>query len=160
MDSKERKPFPPAFHREDFLRNPMAMIHDIDRLTHERVKGSAPPMQRSHRLILMHLARQDNVTQLDLVHATHLKAPTVSVCLQKMEQDGLVERKADENDLRATRVFLTDKGRDIDHRVISKIREQEQRVSDCLTEEEKETLVYLLAKIRSNLLEENGKSET
>ncbi len=159
MDMKDCSQSSPGQMREDFLQNPMAMIHDIDRLTHERVKASAPPMQRSHRMILMHLARRDNVTQLDLVHATHLKAPTVSVCLQKMERDGLVERKADEKDLRATRVFLTAKGLEIDRQVVSKIREQEQRVSDCLTTEEKEILVSLLAKIRTNLLEENEESE-
>ena len=116
-------------------------------------------MQRSCRLIMMHLARNDNITQLDLVRATHLKAPTVSVCLQKMEAEGYVARKSDEQDMRAMRVFLTEKGREIDRRVISKIREQEQRISDCLTAEEKNTLLELLSKIRVNLLEDQTNSE-
>ena len=145
--------------RDDMLRNPMGLIHEIDRLTHERVKASAPPMQRSCRMILMHLARMDNVTQLDLVHATHLKAPTVSVCLQKMESEGYVARQPDEHDMRAVRVFLTDKGKEFDRRVISKIQEQERRISDCLTEEEKCTLIGLLTKIRTNLLEDQLNSE-
>ena len=144
---------------DDLLRNPVGLIHEIDRLTHERVKVSAPPMQRSCRMILMHLARMDNVTQLDLVHATHLKAPTVSVCLQKMELEGYVERQPDECDMRAVRVFLTEKGKEFNRRVVSKIHEQEQRISDCLTEEEKRTLIGLLTKIRTNLLEDQPSRE-
>ncbi len=146
------------FH-DDMRHNPMWLIHEIDRLTHERIKANAPPMQRSCRMILMHLARMDNITQLDLVRATHLKAPTVSVCLQKMESEGYVARQPDEHDMRAVRVILTDKGKEFDSRVISKIQEQEQRVSDCLTEEEKRTLIGLLTKIRTNLLEDQTNCE-
>lgn len=154
VEKKKAGPF-----HDDMRHNPMWLIHEIDRLTHERIKTNAPPMQRSCRMILMHLARMDNITQLDLVRATHLKAPTVSVCLQKMESEGYVARQSDEHDMRAVRVFLTDKGKEFDSRVISKIQEQEQRVSDCLTEEEKRTLIGLLTKIRTNLLEDQTNSE-
>ena len=154
VEKKKADPF-----HDDMRHNPMGLIHEIDRLTHERIKANAPPMQRSCRMILMHLARMDNITQLDLVRATHLKAPTVSVCLQKMESEGYVARQSDEHDMRAVRVFLTDKGKEFDSRVISKIQEQEQRVSDCLTEEEKRTLIGLLTKIRTNLLEDKTNSE-
>ena len=154
VEKKKADPF-----HDDMRHNPMGLIQEIDRLTHERIKANAPPMQRSCRMILMHLARMDNITQLDLVRATHLKAPTVSVCLQKMESEGYVARQSDEHDMRAVRVFLTDKGKEFDSRVISKIQEQEQRVSDCLTEEEKRTLIGLLMKIRTNLLEDQTNSE-
>ena len=143
----------------DANQNPMAIIHEIDRLAHEKIKTFAPPIPRSCQMIMMHLARKDNVTQLDLVRATHLKAPTVSICLRKMESDGLVIRRTDEEDMRASRVFLTDKGREIDSQVISKVREHEMHISDCLTAQEQEQLISLLIKIRANLLEENKKRE-
>lgn len=145
--------------QHDTSQNPMAIIHEIDRLAHEKIKTFAPPIPRSCQMIMMHLARKDNVTQLDLVQATRLKAPTVSICLHKMESDGLVIRRTDEHDMRATRVFLTDKGRNIDSSVISKVREHEMHISDCLTPEERDTLVSLLTKIRENLLEENNNRE-
>lgn len=145
-------------HR-DSRQNPMAIIHEIDRLAHEKIKTFAPPLPRSCQMIMMHLARQDNVTQLDLVRATRLKAPTVSLCLQKMEHEGLVVRRTDEHDMRATRVFLTEEGRNIDSQVISKVREHEMHISDCLTETEKDTLISLLVKLRTNLLEEKEISE-
>jgi len=133
-------------------KNPIMLIHEISRITHERVKKNCPEMQKSCRLIMMELARKDNVTQLDLVRATHLKAPTVSVSLQKMERDGLVLRRQDQDDLRAIRVFLTPKGRELDTQILKKIYEQDENAVSCLTAEELETLKQLLRKIKQHLI--------
>lgn len=129
----------------------MHLIHEIARITHEQITRECPEMQRSCRLIMMELAHKDNVTQLDLVRATHLKAPTVSVSLQKMEKDGLVLRKPDEDDLRATRVSLTDKGHETDRLIVSKIQEREREAESCLTDEELLQLRSLLMKILIHL---------
>lgn len=137
--------------RDPSKMGPTGLIHDISRITHEQVKKDCPEMQRSCRLIMMELAFRDNITQLDLVHATHLKAPTISVSLQKMERDGLVLRKQDPDDLRATRVFLTDKGRNIHNSIVRKIREEEARAESILSEEERKQLTDLLLKIHNHL---------
>ena len=149
MNSKEQERRPRREPREMHVMN---LIHEISRITHDRIKRNCPEMQRSCRLIMMELAHHDNVTQLDLVHATHLKAPTVSVSLQKMERDGLVLRRPDEDDLRATRVFLTEKGREMDRSIVMKIRENEHEIENCLSEEELKTLRAILLKILNNLI--------
>ena len=129
-----------------------ALLHDINRISMEQIKNNCPELKRSCRLILMELSHKDNVTQLDLVRATHLKAPTVSVSLQKMEKDGLVLRRQDEEDLRATRVFLTENGRKLDQQIISKLKEHDTAIENCLTPEEKKIMLQLLKKIRNNLI--------
>ncbi len=151
--SKRRRNNPPS--------NPhvMGLIHEISRLTHEKIKVDCPEMQRSARMIMMELARRDNVTQLDLVKATHLKAPTVSVVLQKMEKDGIVSRRSDAYDLRATRVSLTEKGREMDNQVLERVREEERRMESSLTPEEAQTLEQILLKIRDYLTGGNNSSE-
>jgi len=136
---------------------PMVLINEIGRLMGHKIreKGDANPIsQKSGRLLLMELAKKDGRTQLELVNATHLKAPTISVALQKLEHDGIVLRKPDEYDLRATRVFLTEKGRELDNRIVKRIREEEALAMVNLTEAECETLVRLLSKIKRNLIEE------
>ena len=133
--------------------HPAELIHEIDRLMHERIQRAVPQMQRSCRMILSALSVQDNVTQLDLVHSTHLKAPTVSVSLQHMERDGIVHRHPDPTELRATRVHLTAKGREMDNKVFARIREQDKTVEDAITPEEFETLRVVLTKIRDSLVE-------
>ena len=108
---------------------------------------------------MMELAKRDNVTQLDLVRATHLKPPTISVTLQKMEQDGIVVRRPDENDLRATRVSLTEKGREMDTQILERFREEERRMESELTAEEAETLERILLKLKNYLTGETEDRE-
>ena len=144
----------------DFRKSPMMLISEISRLMGDKIREKCddnPIQQKSGRLLLMELAKRDGRTQLDLVHATHLKAPTISVALQKMEKDGYVTRKPDEYDLRATRVFLTEKGREIDDRIRKRIREEEALAMMDLTESEYETLVKLLLKIKGSILRDNEK---
>ena len=137
----------------------MRLIHEISRLTHEKIRADCPDIQHSFRLIMMELARRDNVTQLDLVRATHLKAPTISVTLQKMEKEGLVSRRPDDYDLRVTRVTLTEKGRELDNQVLTRFRQEEKRIEECLTAEERDALDTILMKIRSYLTGGNDSLE-
>lgn len=140
-------------HFPDDADYPVALMHDIDRMTHDRIKADLPDLQHSCRMIMMHLAHHDNVSQLELVRATHLKPPTVSVSLQKMEKNGLVTRRTDSTDLRVTRVSLTDKGRELDQHIISTIHEQDTTVIQILSPDELQTFMTLLRKIHSHLLE-------
>lgn len=138
----------------------MALISEVSRLMGDKIreKGDDNPIsQRSGRLILMELAKRDGRTQLDLVKATHLKAPTISVALQKLEHEGIVHRKPDEYDLRATRVFLTEKGRELDNKIKKRIQDEEAQAMVNLTDSESETLIRLLGKIKQNLT--NDKEE-
>ena len=136
-------------------RMPMMLIGEIYRLMGDKIreKGDDNPIsQKSGRLILIELAKRDGITQLDLVNATHLKAPTISVALQKLEHDGIVLRKPDEYDLRATRVFLTEKGRALDNKIRRRIMDEEALATLNLTDEECDTLIRLLGKIKQNLI--------
>jgi len=144
----------------DYRKSPMMLISEISRLMGDKIREKVddnPIQQKSGRLLLMELSKRDGRTQLDLVNATHLKAPTISVALQKMEKDGYVLRKTDEYDQRATRVFLTEKGREIDDRIRRRIHEEEAQAMKDLTENEYETLVKLLTKIKGSILKENEK---
>ena len=118
--------------------------------------------QPGAHLVLSRLAVCDGITQLELVRATHLRPPTVSVILQKMEAEGLVERKSDEHDRRAVRVTLTKAGRALDRKNIEAIHTIDAVALADLCEDEIAVLMKLLPKIRNNLLqllENSEKSE-
>jgi len=141
---------------------PMMVLNEISRIMGARIRSkdiNGIPMQKSARLLLRELAHKDGRTQLDLVKATHLKAPTISVVLQKLEKEGIVSRKPDEYDLRATRVTLTEKGRAIDEQIRKNIREEDQIALAVLTESEQEILMKLLCKIRNHLIEDSAEEE-
>ncbi len=142
---------------------PMMILNEVSHLMIDRIRSNHDELfsQRSIRLLIMELARKDGRTQLDLVNATHLKAPTVSVAMQKLEKEGIVDRKPDEYDLRATRVYLTEKGREMDNRTRRAVHDAEELAMASLSEEERETLSRLLIKIRESLLEDRqGKNDS
>lgn len=136
----------------------MMLVNELSRLFHNRMRneGEKIGMQEGFRHLLFHLAREDNLTQLDLVQRAHLKAPTVSVALRKMEDAGLVTRTTDPDDHRQTRVRLTDKGRLLDDRMRENIHRTESLVAEGLSEEEQQTLRRMLLRIRRNLLEQEN----
>ncbi len=154
MRRTERPASLPA--RKELRENPVKLCCEIARLQRirmrEREGGEGVMTQPGAHLVLSVLAVNDGVNQLDLVKATHLRAPTVSVILKKMEAEGIVERKNDPKDLRAVRVYLTDRGRDLDRKTIARILEIDEVALRGLSEEEIAVLMRLLPRLRDHLL--------
>ena len=155
---KQKQIMPPPPEREELRDVPQAprMIMEISRLLRFRVRQGEEEgvmAQNTARIVLSHLAVRDNLNQLDLVKLTRLKAPTVSVLLRRMEQEGYIARVPDEQDRRAVRVSLTEKGKEFDRRHLSRISTNDQTAMRGIDGEDQETLVRLLSRIRDNLLE-------
>ena len=151
--------------REELSNDPVKLCHEIAHLSRSRVRqmnesddGAAP---RGTRLVLSFLATGDGVTQQELVGATHLRAPTVSVILKNLEDGGFVERRKDGSDMRSRRVYLTDKGRAFDSKNIEIIKQVDTVALCGLDDGERALLMSLLGKIRDNLLfeKEAGRGE-
>lgn len=62
-------------------------------------------------VILAVLAEEDDLTQKELARRTYSDANTVTAMLKRLEEKGLVDRKACNEDGRARRVHLTRRGR-------------------------------------------------
>ena len=157
MKEKREIPAPPPA-RKELSDNPVKLCNEIGRLFRNRMRsleGQEGIMsQPGAHLVLSMLAIHDGINQLELVRATHLKPPTVSVILKNMEAEGLVERKSDPEDLRAIRVSLTESGRRLDEENIARIQALDACALRGLSQEEKDTMMPLLQRIRDNLLSE------
>lgn len=129
-------------------------INDISRLFEYYVNSAAERrgVSTSYRKILFHLAHEDGLTQLDLVKRSHLTAPTVSVAIKKMENEGLVSRKADEEDMRQVRVHLTKKGKMHDEFIRRVSKETEENFLSCLSDDEVKQLNGLLRRVLENVV--------
>lgn len=66
--------------------------------------------------LLLALRDHAGETQVELGRRLHIKAPTVTVMLDKMERQGLVERRQDKQDKRKLRIYLTSEGTAITQR--------------------------------------------
>ena len=135
------------------------VLNEVSRLCMtllHKMSGDDPHSSKQHskRLILMKLSREDGITQCELVKDSHMTPPTISVALKTLEQEGLVERCGDEDDMRATRVYLTEKGRETDRKNRETIKQVDEIMLRGLSDEEKESLMGLLMKMRENLTKE------
>ena len=135
---------------------PGLLINEISKLFHDRMRKTSedPGFQAGYRQILRFLAHEDGVTQIDIARDSHFTAPTVSVTLKKMEKEGLIQRRTDKNDTRCSRVFITEKGRELERKLFEKIVDCEEVLARGLSKEEEETLCRLLTKARNNMLSE------
>lgn len=138
------------------------LIGEISKITKCALhkESEAVGLPQGYRAIIFHLAHNDGITQLELSRLTHLKPPTISVSLQKMESEGLVSRRADADDLRKTIVTLTEKGREIVSRIEDVFKSHDKAITDSLTPEETQTLKTLLIKVRESVLPESEEQET
>ena len=141
------------------VKTPPMVLNEVSRLCMtllHQMSGEDPHSSKQHsrRLILMKLAREDGITQCELVKDSKMTAPTISVTLKSLEQEGLVERRGDEEDMRATRVYLTEKGREVDRKNRERVRCVDGIMMRGLSESEQEGLMSLLLRIRENLIEE------
>lgn len=141
--------------RRELEKNPVMLCHDITRLSRAKAREAnidGVMSQPGARLVLSYLAVNDGITQRYLVERTHLRAPTVSVILRKMEEEGLVTIRQGESDKREKLVSLTDRGREVDMNGIARIKETDALALSGLTPDEMAVLMQLLERIKDNLI--------
>lgn len=137
------------------------LIFEISKLFHDKMRKNSDDLgfKSGYRQILRFLMHEDGVTQVDIARHAHFTAPTVSVTLKKMEDEGLIVRKTDKNDTRRTRVFITEKGRDWGSQLHEKIMDCEEILIRGFSEEESAEFCRLLRKARENILVEAANEE-
>ncbi|MCL2693899.1 MAG: winged helix DNA-binding protein [Oscillospiraceae bacterium] len=138
--------------------SPVTLVNDISKLydVQMRFEMLKNKMRASYRLLLRPLSIKDGVTQLDLVRITKLKAPTISTTLRNMETDGLVTRETDKDDARATRVYITEKGRETDKKMRVSAAKLEKIALAGVSAEEKEQAMLILRKMKESLEKVSG----
>ncbi len=138
-----------------FVPTPPMVVNEITRLFQARMRRQDPEgvlSQDSARLIMRSLAHKDGKSQLDLVRETHLKPPTVSVTLRRLEEEGMVLRESDPIDQRVTRVYLSARGVEHVEKIRERLRALETELMQGFSEEEAACLLQFLERMRDNIL--------
>ena len=89
----------------------------------------------------------------------HLSHPTVSGLLSRLEQKDFLELKTDPNDRRSKRIVISEKGMACHERMHAVILENESRIVQGFSEEEKAQFACLLQRAIDNVCPENGQSK-
>jgi DNA-binding MarR family transcriptional regulator len=75
------------------------------------VREGFPEVRASYGSVLLPLFEQDGLRMGEVASRARLSKQTITTMVRLAERDGLVERRQDPTDRRATRVHLTAKGR-------------------------------------------------
>ncbi len=137
--------------------NTLMLINRASKLFRNYMRNATDKLglNDTYRPLVMILNREDNLTQLELAKKTNFSAPSISLSLQKMELEGLIERKVDDIDKRQTRIFITEKGRSFASKIIDIIHIVEEEVFKEVNIDEQMIANEILKKI-INKLEEIG----
>ena len=115
--------------------------------------GKRPPLSREHLLILIG-KYPEGIRQKMIAEKTGINQSSTSELIDKLENDGYIERKVDPTDKRATLLFLTEKGAARAAEVEDERKEMFSGVFKKLNEEEKQTLSDLLDKLLDDEVKE------
>lgn len=107
--------------------------------------------------LLFILNKEDGKSQKELADKLKITPATITVMLKRMEKANLVERKQDTEDQRISRVYLTDKGREICNKAMGIMKNLEEECFGNFTVEEKIILRRLLMQMRDNLSKANDR---
>lgn len=91
---------------ESLDRDPVVLLHDVARTMRTRADQRARTrgMTRAQWLILARLERQPGLSQNELAAICEVEPITVARLVDRLEQRGFVERRADPNDRRIWRL--------------------------------------------------------
>jgi DNA-binding MarR family transcriptional regulator len=110
----------------------------------------------SQYVLLAILAKKDGLSQTQLGNRLSFDNPTVTGVIDRMERDGLVERRRTSSDRRVINIFLSDKARAILSEVEDIAEEVNDRALEEYSAEEKSHLITMLNAIWKNM---NGISQ-
>ena len=115
------------------------------------------PMRPKHEFppavgrMLLTLQANDGASPAELCEVMDVRPSSMSELLGRMEENGLVRREMSETDKRATKVFLSDTGKDSVARIEAKFREENEQLAACFSEEERAQFCALCDRLSAHV---------
>src|SRR5947209_18989592 len=130
------------------------LVHDVARLFGRRFNQRALlflGLTRAQCKVLGYLARNEGINQAGLADLLEIKPMTLVRQIDRMEEDGWIERRADPADRRARRLYLTAKARPVLGRVWNVANDTRDEALARLTPQEAEQLIDFLYRVHATL---------
>ncbi len=98
----------------------------------------------SQATVLNTLSNQDGQSLSDIGKSVHLDKPAITGLADRMEHDGLVERRRISSDRRIIQLFFTEKGKELYRKIENIIVQVDQELVNNMTDQEINTLHKML----------------
>ena len=138
------------------------LIGDVSRMLRTVYDRRVEPLglTRAQWRVLARLSRIEGCTQTELAAELEIEKPTLGKLIERLEEKEWVTRRADENDARTKRVFLTKRAAPVLDEMFSLADEVLNAAIAGLDRKEADQLNAALLQVKSNLSEllssENG----
>jgi MarR family transcriptional regulator for hemolysin len=128
-------------------------IHDVARLIRSAADQAVREygMTRAQWAVLARLERAEGLKQTDLADMLDLQPITLTRLIDRLCENGLIERRADPDDRRAKRLFLTAQARPLMDRLDVLGAELMGRALVGVTDKSVEQMLEVLGRTRDNL---------
>lgn len=152
--TKTRKPAVKVADSDNWDQRLGFLMHDVSRLRRTVFDDFMKPLgvTRSQWWVLAHLSRHDGMIQSDLANVLELGKAALGGLIDRLEASGVVERRPDEIDRRAKRVYLSAKGVQLIVEMRIKSHEMSERMLLDLNVGARKLLVEMLMQVKHNLL--------
>jgi len=127
--------------------------YDFGFLVQKAFREHGLDLSKEQWSVLKRLHVNDGQSQNDLAFITQRDKTSMTRLVNSMQKENLVERKIDKNDQRVNRIFLTEYGKEVVQKVQPIMYDLIPAVQENLDEEEIETLLNTLKKIKSKITE-------
>jgi DNA-binding MarR family transcriptional regulator len=130
------------------------LVHDVSRLRRRVVDRALKPLgvTRSQWWVLAFLSRSDGMSQVALADELDLGKVALGQLVDRLEKTGFVSRRADDEDRRVKRVFLTRRGQALIARIRENVTVTEKEILEKIDETDLRATGRALRKMKDNLL--------
>ena len=101
--------------------------------------------------VLEYLMEHDGAEQREIAMGCHVEAPSLTSILNRMERDGLIERRMLHGNRRSYHIFVTAKGKEKQQRVAEGFAEVETCAFEGVADAEKAAFLHTFAILYENL---------
>ncbi|HKY24297.1 MAG TPA: MarR family transcriptional regulator [Gaiella sp.] len=106
-----------------------------------------PEVRPAYGSVLVPLYEEDGLRMGELALRARLSKQTMTELVRRLERDGLVERRGDPRDARASQIFLTQHGRAFEPVVVEALTELDRLVTSLVGSEQRDELRSMLQEL-------------
>ena len=131
------------------------LVHDVSRLIKRRFERRARqmglPITRQQAAVVLNIAGNEGVSQAELATWLGIEPIALVRMLDKLNEEGLVERRAHPTDRRVRTLWLTPAARPVIERILAINEAIRQEAFGGLPPKTRDVLIDVLGHIKSNL---------
>jgi DNA-binding MarR family transcriptional regulator len=127
----------------------LRLIHQYGSMNFKRSKELGIHPGQIPVLVLLH--KNEGLSLREIADQLHVKPPTVTVMVQRLEKSGMVYKQPDEKDQRINRIYLTQKGKNLKEDMRIVMDDNRQKLIRGFSQQEQDQMKDYLRRMVENL---------